>query len=92
MPPHPSLTSAEASTLAQYVLSLSRNARPRRLPLAGSYTTTDQRTPIRDNLAQPVRRAARTSLRATYTDKGANGVAATHDEHGVLRRHPLLPP
>lgn len=92
MPPHPSLTSAEASTLAQYVLSLSdANARPRQLPLAGSYTTTD-RTPIRDNLAQAVTSRGSHVLRASYTDNGASGVAPLTTSTAVLLRHPLLAP
>ncbi len=83
MPPHPSITSAEASTLAQYVLSLSdANARPRRLPLAGSYTTTDQKTPIRDNLAQPVTSRGSYVLRATLYRQRGERCCPTHDEHG----------
>jgi cytochrome c len=80
MPPHPSLTPAEASTLTQYVLSLSdASARPRRLPLAGSYTP-------------PKSERGSYILRASYTDNGANAVAPLTTRATVLLRHPRLAP
>jgi cytochrome c len=91
MPPHPSLTPADASTLAQYVLSLANaDARPRRLPLAGGYTTAERRVPTGGNRAQTERGSY--VLRASYTDNGANGVAPLTTIATVLLRHPQLAP
>lgn len=93
MPPHPSLTPAEASTLAQYVLSLSNeNVRPRRLPLGGSYTPDRSRVRKGDRQAQSSTERGSYILRASYTDNGANGVAPLTTNTAVLLRHPLLAP
>jgi hypothetical protein len=93
MPPHPSLTPAEASTLAQYVLSFSNpSARPRRLPLAGSYTTAERRVQAGDKPGQTVTERGSYVLRASYTDNGANGVAPLTTSATVLLRHPRLAP
>jgi cytochrome c len=93
MPPHPSLTPAEAAILAQYVLGLSNpNARPRRLPIAGSYTTVERRVPTGDKAAHAVTERGSYVLRASYTDDGATGVAPLTTTAAVLLRHPRLAP
>ena len=93
MPPHPSLTPAEASTLAQYVLSASSDsARPRRLPLAGSYLTARRKVPTAGDSAKAATQRGSYVLRATYTDHGANGVAPLTTSSAVLLRYPLLAP
>lgn len=93
MPPHPSLTVMEASTLAQYVLSLSSaNTRPRRLSPAGSYTTEERKVPTAWDPRKTVTERGSYVLRATYTDGGANGVAPLASSAAVLLRHPLLAP
>ena len=93
MPPHASLTSAEALTLAQYVLSLSdASARPGRLPLAGSYVTAERRVPADGAPGKTVTQRGSYVLRATYTDNGAKGVAPLTTSAAVLLRHPLLAP
>ncbi len=93
MPPHPSLTSAEATTLAQYVLSLSSaSARPLKLPLAGSYTTVEHRQPHAWDTTRTIVEAGSYILRATYTDRGANGVPPIMSSSAVLLRHPLVAP
>ncbi|MEP7002652.1 MAG: PQQ-dependent sugar dehydrogenase, partial [bacterium] len=93
MPPHPSLSTVDASTLAQYVLSVSNAAaRPQRLPLAGSYTTVERRVPTPWDSTKTVPQHGSYVLRASYTDKGAKGVAPLTSSRAVLLRHPLLPP
>jgi cytochrome c len=93
MPPHPSLTTVEATTLAQYVLSLSKaNEQPQRLPLGGSYTTVERRKPHAWDATKTVPELGSYVLRATYTDNGSNGVAPLTASSAVLLRHPILPP
>jgi cytochrome c len=93
MPPHPSLTPAEASTLAQYVLSLgSASARPQRLPLVGSYTPTERTVPEGDDPSRRVAERGSYVLRARYTDNGASGVAPLTSTAAVVLRHPRLAP
>jgi cytochrome c len=92
MPPHPSITPAEASTLAQYILSQSNNnTRPRRLPMTGTYTSVERRVPAGDRGQTRTERGSYV-LRASYTDNGANGVAPLTTSTAVLLRHPLLAP
>jgi cytochrome c len=93
MPPHPSLTPADASTLAQYVLSLSSaNARPQPLPLAGVYTTVEHRQPHAWDTTRTIVEQGSYVLRATYTDNGANGVAPIMSSSALLLRNPLVAP
>ena len=93
MPPHPSLTQAEATTLAQYVLSLSNaNAQTQRLPISGSYTTAERRVPTAWDPAKTVTQRGSYVLRATYTDNGARGAAPLSTSSAVLLRHPILAP
>ena len=95
MPAHPGLTPADATTLAQYVLGLTAtDATPKRLPLQGSYTTplrmVQQKVP--DQPPRTVSQRGSYVLRATYTDKGANGVAPVTVSDAVLLRYPVLAP
>ena len=93
MPPHPALTSAEASALARYVLGLaSADARPRQLRVSGDFVTKERRVPTAWNPAKTVTERGSYVLRASYTDKGANGVAPLTTNAAVLLRHPLLAP
>jgi cytochrome c len=93
MPPHPALTPAEATTLAQYVLSLSNaNARPQRIPAGGTYTTAEGKMPHPWDSTKFVTEHGSYVLRATYKDNGANGVAPLMSSSAVLLRHPLLAP
>ncbi|MEO8563089.1 MAG: PQQ-dependent sugar dehydrogenase [bacterium] len=88
MPAHPALTPAEATTLAQYALSLTdTNATPRRIPLEGSV-----KTPARPGARPGQTEKGSYVLRATYTDAGANGVAPITSSDAVLLRYPLLAP
>ena len=92
MPPHPSITPAEASTLAHYVLShANASTRPRRLPMTGSYTTAEQRVAVGDRGQTRTERGSYV-LRASYTDNGASGVAPLTSSTAVLLRHPVLSP
>jgi cytochrome c len=82
MPAHPALTPAEASTLVRYVLSLADSgAAPRRLATAGTFAASP-----------PAKEHGSYVLRATYTDRGANGVAPITASDAVLLRHPALTP
>ena len=90
MPPHPNLTSAEANALAQYVLSLAAaDAAPQQLGIRGTYAT-----PTKQVAKNPVRVTPQGSylLRASYTDRGANGVAPITSTELILLRQPRLAP
>lgn len=91
MPPHPALTPAEANSLVEYVLSLgSTEAAPRRLPLEGTYPTPGSAA----SGGNPARVAQGGSylLRASYTDRGANGIEPITSTAQLLLRQPLLAP
>jgi cytochrome c len=95
MPAHPALTPAEATTLAQYVLSLDdTTATLRRIARTGSIATPAR--PVAGRTARPgqpapVEKGAYV-LRASYTDAGANGMPPITSSDAVLLRHPLLAP
>ncbi|MBW3629459.1 MAG: PQQ-dependent sugar dehydrogenase, partial [Gemmatimonadetes bacterium] len=92
MPPHPTLTPVEATTLAEYVLSVgAADLAPRMLPLQGTYTTPAPQEPRGDNPAR-VTQLGSHLLRATYTDRGANGVAPLTSSDVLLLRQPRLAP
>jgi cytochrome c len=90
MPPHPTLTPVEAAALARYVLSVGApDAAPRRLPLAGTFATP---TPPGGNNPVRVVQLGSYLLRASYTDRGANGVAPITGSEVILLRQPRLAP
>lgn len=93
MPPHPSITPAQGATLAQYVLSLARaDAAPQRLPLQGRYAPTVRTVPRGEPDQQLEPQPGAYLLRATYTDRGASGVAPIMASQVVLLRYPQLAP
>jgi cytochrome c len=90
MPPHPAISAAEGATLARYVLSLAEtDAAPRRLPVQGSLTT---RVHTQAQQRQWTAEHGSYVLRATYTDRGASGVAPITASRAVLLRYPHLLP
>ena len=92
MPPHPSLTPAQATLLAQYVLGVSdTGAAPRRLPQQGTITTAAAGGRGSRRSESDAGRGSYV-LRATYTDEGASGVPAITASDAVLLRYPLLAP
>ena len=87
MPAHPSLTPAQATALAQYVLSLNdTSGAPRHIGREGSVTTAARFV----RPGQPEKGAY--VLRASYTDAGANGMLPITSSDAVLLRYPLLLP
>jgi cytochrome c len=93
MPAHPALTPAEATTLARYVLALGdSSAAPQRLSLAGSFAVPAPAAGARPTNNPRVTQQGSYVLRATYTDKGANGVAPITSTDVVLLRQPRLAP
>jgi cytochrome c len=86
MPPHPGMRPAEGAALARYILGLGgADVGPRRLPLQGSVRTegrlaADRRAPEQGAYL----------LRATYTDRGAGGVAPITTSKALLLRYPHL--
>jgi cytochrome c551/c552 len=93
MPPHPTLTAAEAATLAEYVLSLgSPDAAPQKLGMQGTFATPAPANPNADRNPARVAQMGSYLLRASYTDRGANGVPPITSTSAVLLRQPHLPP
>ncbi|CAN5921591.1 hypothetical protein BH11GEM2_BH11GEM2_15840 [soil metagenome] len=87
MPAHPSLTPAQATALAQYVLGLNDSSgAPHPITRTGSVTTGGRFVRV----GQPEKGAY--ILRASYTDAGANGMLPITTSDAVLLRYPLLPP
>jgi cytochrome c len=80
MPPHSQLSQADARRIAAYILSLGQPRAPS-LPLRGEYTP-----PVApDSAAQGV-----VVLRASYTDRGANGARGASAEKTVVLRAPTV--
>jgi cytochrome c len=80
MPAHPQLTEAQASAMVAYILSLGQPRTPS-LPVRGAYTPPASA----DSSAQGV-----VVLRASYTDRGANGVRSATTDRSVVLRAPIL--
>jgi cytochrome c len=77
MAAHPQLSVGDATEIIRYVLSTGSPAKINSLPVKGSYTTT---------IPKGVPDQGAVILRASYTDKGANGIApATSEKVTVLR-------
>ena len=92
MPPHPSMTPAEATLLADYVLGVSdTGAAPRRLPQQGTITTRARSARGSDGGDGDPEHGSYV-LRATYTDDGANDVPPITASDAVLLRYPVLAP
>ena len=77
MAAHPQLSVPDATEIVKYVLSLSGTTQARSLPVKGSYTTT---------IPKGVPDQGVVILRASYTDKGANGIVpATSEKILILK-------
>ena len=93
MPPHPTLTPVEATTLAQYVLAVAQaDAAPARAPLAGTFDTPAPPSPPGGNNPARVAQHGSYLLRATYTDRGAPGAAPITGSDVLLLRQPRISP
>jgi cytochrome c len=83
MPAHPTLADADAKAIVQYVLSLAYPApKAKSLPVTGTYTT---------NVPEGKNADGSFILRAAYTDRGANGIAAQTGEQTLVLNAPVLP-
>jgi cytochrome c len=80
MPAHPQLTEAQASAMVAYILSLAQPRSPS-LPVRGSYVPAVGT----DSSAQGI-----VVLRATHTDRGANGIRSASAEKTVVLRAPVV--
>ena len=80
MPPHPGLSEDESGRIAAYVLSLAAPRAPS-LPVRGEYTPPTGADSSRD---------AAVVLRASYTDRGANGAAGAATERTLVLRAPTV--
>jgi cytochrome c len=80
MPPHPQLTEAQATQMAQYVLSLADKPEGA-LPARGDYTPP---APAKGPAMGAV------LLRAAYTDRGANGLPGAAGDGTVVLRAPTI--
>jgi cytochrome c len=78
MTAHPQLTASDAEEMVKYILTLSAKAGPPpSLPVSGTVT------PAKDQQGT-------LALRASYKDKGANGLPPQTTEQVLLLRNPLL--
>ncbi len=77
---HPQLSLDQASDMVRYILSLDENQQANQLPAAGQF-------PLRDHVSKP---GGAYLLVASYTDRGANGMAALTGKHSLLLRDPLV--
>jgi cytochrome c len=84
MAPHPTLSTEDASEIVKYILSLS-NPKPKvkSLPAQGAYTTIKQ--PNDKGLGVYI-------FRASYTDRGANGLPGVSSEETFTLRNPQINP
>jgi cytochrome c len=81
MPAHPALSETQANALAAYVLSLADTTRAPSLPVRGSYTPPAGSADSPQGVVQ---------LRASYKDRGANGVPPITTENTRELRSPLV--
>jgi cytochrome c len=77
---HPQLTKSEAESMAEYILSLSKEKKPENRPLAASITLTEHEK------KQP----GTYLLSASYTDKGIPMVGALIASQTIALRYPML--
>jgi cytochrome c len=93
MPPHPGLTPVEATTLAQYALSIGQaDAAPTRVALQGAFSIPTATTPPGGTSTTRVTQSGSYLLRATYTDRGAPGATPLTTSEAVLLRQPRIAP
>ena len=80
MPAHPQLTEAQATAMVAYIRSLGQPRTPS-LPVRGSYVPAA----ATDSSPQGV-----VVLRASYNDRGANGIRSASAEKAVVLRAPVV--
>jgi cytochrome c len=80
MPAHPQLTEAQATAMVAYIRSLGQPRTPS-LPVRGSYIPAA----ATDSSPQGV-----VVLRASYADRGANGIRSASAEKAVVLRAPVV--
>ena len=78
MTPHPQLTPTDAGDMVRYILTLS------------GQPAKDPSLPVTGTLTPPKSETATLVLRASYRDKGANGLPAQTAEQTLTLRNPLL--
>ncbi len=81
MAAHPQLSTEDAASMVEYILSLSESAKLNRLPIEGSYTP---------KLAADDKGVGVFMLRAAYADQGANGLPSCLSEQTVTLRNAKL--
>jgi cytochrome c len=81
MPAHPALSDAEATAIVAYIRSLADTTRAPSLPTRGSYTPPVGSAEGPQGVVQ---------LRASYKDRGANGVPAITTEKTLELRSPTV--
>lgn len=77
MAAHPQISMDDAREMVKYILSLESIKQNPSLPVKGTYT------PV---IAKGVRETGVLVLRASYNDKGANGIEPARAEHSLLLR------
>ena len=81
MPAHPQLTEAQTREMVAYVLSLGEPTKSASLPVRGEYTPPDSAASSATGVVV---------LRASYTDRGANGILGVPAETTVVLRAPTV--
>jgi cytochrome c len=82
MPAHPALTDAQASAMVAYILSLAdKKTSTPSLPVQGTYVPPAGSGDAPKGVVE---------LRASYTDRGANGMPAITKEKAVVLRSPTV--
>lgn len=83
MAAHPTLSVADATTMVEYIRSLGEENVQVSYPVKGNYTTT---------IPPGVSDQGVLILRASYTDKGANGLPPATSEQVMILRNASVPP
>jgi cytochrome c len=82
MAAHPQLSKSDAENMVKYILSVNNEvARVETLPVKGTYTTVIDKDAPKDGVV---------IIRASYTDKGANGMPSTTAEDMLILRSPTI--
>ena len=81
MPAHPALSDADATAIVAYIRSLADTTRAPSMPTRGSYTPPARSADAPQGVVQ---------LRASYKDRGANGVPAITTEKTLELRSPTV--